>query len=106
MYVGRDFDPCDPGESEVYTFDFIKDIQKGDAVVSAVWTCEVAEISEGNDDAAAAMIDGLPTVSGTKTSQRVTGPKAGVVYALQAMATTRNGDHVSLWGHLPCMEPG
>ena len=106
MYCGRDFDPSDPGESEMYTFDFVKDMQKGDTIASVVWTCEVAEISEGTDEDAATRIDGLPTTSGTKTSQRVTNLTAGVTYALRAVVTTGFGDDVSLWGHVECMEPG
>jgi hypothetical protein len=105
MYVGRDFDPSDTGESERFTFDFVNDLQTGDVITSVTWTCEVAATSELADDAAAACIDGAPVISGTKTTQRVTGLQPGVRYVLQAEATTVVGDVVSLWSHVECKEP-
>ncbi len=106
MYAGRDFDPADPGEDEVYSFDFAKDMQKLDVIVAAEWFCEVAEISEEDDEDAATYITGDATFGGTKTTQRVSGFKAGVTYALQAKVETQQGDTVSLWAHVECREPG
>ncbi len=106
MYAGRNFDPVDPGESEIYTFDFVKDMQAADAITDAEWFCEVAEISENDDEDAATYVTGSATYGTTKTSQRFEGFKAGVTYALQAKVTTQNGDTVSLWAHVECREPG
>ena len=105
MYVGRDFDPSDTGESERFSFDFVNDLQTGDTIQSVLWTCEVAATSEQEDDAAGACIVGAPVIAGTKTTQRVEGLKPGVRYVLQAEATTVVGDKVSLWSHVECKEP-
>jgi len=102
MYVGRDFDPSDTGENERYTLDFVNDLQAGDSIASAVWTCSTASKSEGTDDAAAGCISGEAIFDGTKTTQRVTGMKAGVIYRLRADVVTLNGDTVALWSHVEC----
>ena len=106
MYVGRDFDPSDTGESERFTFDFVNDIQAGDQIIGATWTCEVSERSLLADAEAASRIAGTAIFSGTKTTQRVTGLQPGVVYVLRADVTTEKEDIVSLWSHVECKEPG
>jgi hypothetical protein len=105
MYVGRDFDPTDAGESERYSFDFVNDLQVGDAIAAAVWTCEVAAKSVGADAGAASRIDGPPVFTGTKTTQRVSGMVPGVIYCLTATVTTNLLDTVSLWSHVECKDP-
>jgi hypothetical protein len=105
MYVGRDFDPSDTGESERYTFDFANDMQAGDAITAATWTCEVAAKSAAADAGAAGYIDGPAVYTGTKTTQRVTGMQPGVIYCLTATITTALLDTVSLWSHVECKEP-
>jgi hypothetical protein len=105
MYVGRDFDPSDTGESERYTFDFINDVQSGDFIEGAVWTCEVAAKSANTAPNAAACIDGPAVFTGTRTTQRVTGMVPGVTYCLTATVTTALLDTVSLWSHVECKDP-
>lgn len=105
MYVGRDFDPSDTGESERYTLDFVNDLQAGDTIVSAAWVCEVAAKSVGSDEEAASRIDGPAVYLGSKTTQRVTGMVPGVTYCLTATVTTALLDTVSLWSHVECKDP-
>jgi hypothetical protein len=105
MYIGRDFDPSDRGESERYTLDFVNDLQTGDTITSSTWECEVASISEGTDGAAASHIDGEAVINKTRTTQRVSGLQPGVIYALTATVETLNGDTISLWAHVECKEP-
>lgn len=102
MYVGRDFDPSDPGESEVYSLDFSRDLDANEALTAATWTCSVAS---GSDPSASSRISGSASVSGKTTSQRVTGLQPGVRYRLQAVATTTFGNTVSLWSHVTCASP-
>jgi hypothetical protein len=102
MYVGRDFDPSDPGENEVYSFDFTRDLADNEALTAATWSCTVAG---GSDPSAASRISGSASVSGKTTSQRVTGLLAGVRYRLQAIATTTFGNTVSLFSHVTCQSP-
>jgi hypothetical protein len=106
MYVGREFSPADSVESEDYTFDFVKDLADGETIVSASWTCSVADDSEGADENAADHVAAPPpTYDGTRTTQHVSGLVAGVKYVLQAVVQTSAGNTVSLWSHVTCMDP-
>src|SRR5262245_1258438 len=105
MYVGRDFDPTDTGENERFTFDFVNDLQKGDSIIGVTWACEVAAKSALPDAEAANRINGPAQFLGTKTTQRVSGMVAGVIYALTAIVTTANGDTLMLWSHVECKDP-
>ena len=108
MYVGRDFHPSDVGESEIYTFDFLNDLATGETITDASGFCSVAADSEGTDDLPQAHVsddsDDM-TITGTKTSQRISGLAAGVKYVLQAIVTTSNSNTKSLWSHVVCREP-
>lgn len=105
MYVGRDFDPTDNGESERFTFDFVNDLQTGDVIETATWACEQAAKSAADDPNAASRISGAAVLDGTKTTQRVTGMLPGVVYVLTAKVVSLMGDTISLWSHIECKEP-
>jgi len=105
MYVGRDFDPSDTGESERYSFDFINDLQPGDSIASVAWACSVSNRSQQSDPDAASRISEPPVYLGTKTTQRVTGMLPGVIYVLTATVTSTMGDAVSLWSHVECKVP-
>jgi hypothetical protein len=105
MYVGRDFDPSDVGESERFTLDFVNDLQEGDAIVNVTWVCEVAAKSQSPDGDAGTHIDGPAEFLGTKTTQRVSGMLAGVTYLLKATATTAKPDTLILWSHVECKGP-
>jgi len=105
MHVGRNFDPADAGESERFTFDFVNDLNAGDLVTSSSWECEVASISEASDAAAASHVDGDAVINKTRSTQRISGLQAGVIYCLTATVETMNGDTISLWAHCECKEP-
>lgn len=105
MYVGREFHPADPGESEDYTFDFVKDLAEGETIVGATWTCSVADDSEEEDADAADHVAIPASYDGTRTTQHISGLVAGVKYLLQAVVETSAGNTVSLWSHVTCMEP-
>lgn len=103
MYVGRDYDVQDVGENEPFTLDFVNEaLAVGETLASAVWTCSVIS---GVDPAAATRIVGSALVSGTMTSQRVTGLLAGVYYELKATATTTAGNIKILWSHVLGQNP-
>ena len=75
MYVGRDFDPTDPGENEIFSFDFVNDLDSNESLQSATWTCAAVT---GSDPAAASRISGSASAAGTQTSQRIAGLLPGV----------------------------
>ena len=102
MYIGRDFDPGDVGENDVYTFDFVNNLNVGETLSSATWTCAAVT---GADAAASTRLYGSASCSGTQTSQRVYSLLPGVRYRLQALATTSLGNTKSLWAHVTCANP-
>jgi hypothetical protein len=105
MYVGRDFDPSDTGENERYSFDFVNDLQSGDTIQSVTWDCTVSVRSALDDPNAPLCISEPAVYTGTRTTQRVSGMQAGVVYVLTASVTSTMGDTVSLWSHVECKVP-
>lgn len=102
MYVGKDYDPSDSGESEPYTLDFVNDLVAGETLASATWTCAVVA---GVDASAASHVSGSASVSVTQTSQQFSGFVVGVKYRLQAVAITSAGSTKSLWSHVLCQTP-
>lgn len=105
MYIGRDFHPSDVGESEDYSFDFVKDLAADETIVGATWSCTVAEDSEGEDADAADHVAVPATFEGQVTTQHVSGLVDGVKYVLQAVVETNAGNTVSLWSHVLCRAP-
>ena len=108
MYVGRDFHPADTGEDEIYTFDFRRDFDEGETIVSSEWTCAIASDSESIDDDAPNThhSDDSETLDTDTTSRRrISGLVAGVKYVLEATVTTSLGNMRTLWSHVTCIEP-
>ena len=106
MYAGRDFDPSDNPESELYCFDFVNDLPSGATISAATWSCAVAAISEATDADAATRLQDSPINQGTKSFHRVKNLQPGVTYRLQAVVDTNQGDKISLWAHVECTLPG
>ncbi len=102
MYVGRDFDPSDAGESENYTFDFVKDLATGETIIGATWSCSVADGSPGADPDAADHVAIPAQFDVRRTTQHVSGLVAGVKYVLRAVVETDQGNTISLWSHVEC----
>lgn len=114
MYARMDFDPADVGESEFYGVDFVYDLAAlapNEQLVSATFNLTVFS---GVDASPAARLDGAPVVminpaNGTglvtMAVQRLTGLLLGVVYSLQAVAVTTNGNTISLWSRVAVGAP-
>lgn len=105
MYVGRDFDPIDTGEEEVFTLDFSRDVNPEQTIADAVVEIEVAAISEGEDETPGERLLGARVITGYKVSQKIGTCIGGVIYCVTMRATTSTGEKVSLWAHVECMEP-
>jgi hypothetical protein len=102
MYAGKDFTAGDPGESEVFSFDFSCDLQEGETIAGATWTCDVVR---GTDANAPTRLLGAPVNAAPLTSHRVGGLLAGVRYRLQAVITTSLSNTLSQWSHISCRAP-
>ena len=105
MYVGRDFDPSDIGESERFSFDFVNDIEAGDVITAAIWSCEVAAKSAGEDGNAAGCINGPAIFTGTKTTQRVSESTTWRGLHAARRRDDDKGGSVTLWSHVECKDP-
>jgi hypothetical protein len=99
MYVGE-FSPADSVENEIYAFDFKRDLATGEVVESADFEISVIE---GTDASASSRLLGPASVSGVQARQRVANLVPGVVYKLQAIVTTNQGNTKSLWGRVTCL---
>ena len=102
MRLTRDFDPINPGESEVFTFDFVNDLPASDTIASASVTLAA---SVGSDPQASSRLVNAAQTSGTQVLQRIGGCLGGVVYLVSATVLTTQGNTLTLWAHLPCQAP-
>jgi len=105
LYVGKDFHPSDSGEDETYAFDFVKDLDDGETLVTSTWYCTVADDSEEEDSDAPDHIVLSASIEGSVTKQRISGLQANVKYVLQAVVTTNFDNTRSLWSHVLCRLP-
>lgn len=99
MHTGRDYDPSDPGENEVYAIDFVNDLPTGSTIAGATVALTV---QTGSDPSPSSHLIGGYFVVGTVVSQQISGLLAGNVYTLQIVITTSGGGSISLWAHIPC----
>jgi hypothetical protein len=116
MYVGSDFDPIEPGETDTFTLEFTSRLAAGEQVTSSSWAATVVNTDPGAtvDTSASSRVDGSATtttqsdpVLGTRTfsNQNVGGCLAGNNYRLEATAITSNGRTLKLWSHVYCQAP-
>jgi hypothetical protein len=103
MYCGQDWDPLDTAETDVFSLDFINDLNPGEGITAATFSITV---TFGNDPSPSNMLIGPAGISGTIVSQTVSQPPApGVVYCLSALVTTTRKRQLELWGHFPTVVP-
>jgi hypothetical protein len=105
--------PIDAGvEQAIVKFDFSNRLALGVFIVSAAVTISV-ESGSGTDATPALRLIGGPTLISspytgeprTAVSQMVGNCVADIFYQLQCVATTSDGQSLSLWGRLPCASP-
>jgi hypothetical protein len=97
-------------EFETVTFDYGLILAAGATITSATVTCSVVS---GTDPAPSSRVVGSPSntrplqigAASAAMSQLVGAMVAGVTYRLQCVATTSDGQSLSLWTHLTCQVP-
>jgi hypothetical protein len=97
-------------EYETVTFDYGLILAAGVTITSATVSCAVVS---GTDATPSSRVTGSPSTTtslqtgapNTAVSQLVGGMVAGVTYRLQCVATTSDGQSLSLWTHLTCQAP-
>lgn len=98
MFVGE-FQPADEAESEVFAFDFRRDLAPGEALTAVQFQLSVID---GTDATVASRLIGPAIVSGTQARQRIGTLVDGVTYKVQAIVSTTQGNTKSLWGRVTC----
>ena len=102
-YTGSDFNPpTDPGEVEVYTFDFTALLATGETISSTTWT--IAELNNVDVSASSRLL-GSASYTNTTTSQRVGNCVAGANYRLTATVVTTASQTLSQYSHIACIAP-
>lgn len=102
MYVGRDWDPLDVGEVDVFTLDFVKDLNTGETIASATVACVVVA---GTDATPESRLSGSASFSGTKVSQGIAGALGGVDYRLIGTVITSASRTLIRWSNFACQDP-
>lgn len=92
-----DFDPIDPGETEVFGFDFSLALATDETASGTLWDITLAS---GVDATPAVRLSGVATLTGAVTAQRIAGAQSGAVYRLRATIATSLGNTLSLWAYL------
>lgn len=107
MYVGRDFDPANPTESEVYSLDFVNELSTGETI--SLVTSVTMTVFRGTDPNPGGHLSGAPSVLGTVVSQRVGGALApggnllsDVTYTIAFTITTSLSNVLTLFSRIPC----
>lgn len=72
-----------------------------EVIQSATMSCTV---HRGSDSTPAALLSGLPVISGAQVVQRVQGGVAGTVYTLCCQITTSSGRQLVAAAHLPVVD--
>lgn len=85
------------GETVSVQFDFTSLLAPGETISGDAVT---ASVFAGLDNTPSAILSGSPTVSGATISQKITAGTAGVVYLLNASATTSAGQVLILQTYL------
>jgi lysophospholipase L1-like esterase len=101
MAFAGDFKPkFVAGTSEVFSLDFAKVLDTGDAISSVTSSISV---HYGADPDAASWLSGSAYFSGTVVSQRLSGLVGGVVYDLIFTVSTANGNTIIKFGRVTCV---
>lgn len=105
--LDADFDNTEPAAVGDYTIDFGPNVPTGSSIDNAPWTLSVRYVAPGYtiDSDPASRLVGEPTISGTKTIQRIADLQAGNTYLVVTTGTMENGEVVILWCTLTCVSP-
>jgi len=91
------FSPKTPSAEEFFGFNFVRQLDAGETIQSAVWSITV---KQGTDPNPSAMLSGTAIINGTKVSQKVIGGLDGVQYCLTCLATTSGPEKIPLFDTL------
>lgn len=100
MYVGRDFDPANATESEVYSLDFVNELASGESLSSV--TSVTLTVFQGTDADPSSHLSGSASITGTIVSQRLVTLTSGVTYTLSFTVLTTQTNTITLFSRVAC----
>ncbi len=100
MYVGRDFDPANPTEDEIYSLDFVNELSTGETLTS-VYSVTFT-VFQGTDADPSSHLSGSASIVGTVVSQRVAYLTSGVTYTLAFTVLTSLNNYITLFSRIAC----
>ncbi len=100
MYVGRDFDPANATENEVYSLDFVNELGTGETLLSV--SAVSFTVFQGTDANPDSHLSGNPSVTGSVVSQRLTTLTSGVTYTLAFTVLTSLSNTITLFSRVAC----
>ncbi len=101
MYVGRDFDPANTTESEIFSIDFTNELSTGETILSVSST--TLTVFQGTDADPSSHLSGSSSVSGAIVSQRVANLTTGVTYTLAFTVLTTLSNTITLFSRIACL---
>lgn len=109
-YIGEDFLPCSPGESDVLRqMDLAAFLNPLEQLVSATWAC-IALPDYTPDPDAADKVETAGLVQNISPNQLIQATYttmgdfvAGARYELRARVVTNQGGHYEYWSYLSCL---
>ncbi len=100
MYVGRDFDPANSTENEVYSLDFVNELGTGETILSVSST--TLTVFQGTDDDPESHLSGSSSITGSVVSQRLDSLTSGVTYTLAFTVLTSLTNTITLFSRVAC----
>ena len=100
MQAQPDYDPQNPGETEVFGMDFVNELSVGETIVSASVTLQVVT---GTDATPQTHVNGSATISLSKVSQSIGGLLVNVTYRVIFTVVTNKGQTIILYSHVRCV---
>jgi hypothetical protein len=110
VHVGKNFDPIEPGETDVFSFDFTFELSDGETITGTSWTCA---LSKGSDALPASRLSGAaqvtnPVINGSErtcSSQLVSDMQNENTYLLEATVETSTGRVLKRCAYVRCIDP-
>ena len=104
MYAGRDYDPAEIDESQVFGLDFVRDIPETAVLIAATWSLTLISGTDSDPSihliGPASLVIPKGSIRLTGTQQRIAGLLPNCVYNARALVTTNEGDTVALNSHI------
>ena len=101
MYIGRDFDPANPLESQIYSIDFTNVLSTGETILSV---SDVGfTVFQGEDASPSSHLSGSASISGTVVSQRIVTLDENVTYTLAFTVLTSMSNTITLFSRVACL---